>query len=92
MKVLEVISAPHARRVAEALDALRAEGPKEGYISFMFVMERPDGSTTCGVTGRYRNDPMRALGELSVMKTRLAHFAARQKEEREQIDFEPTGT
>lgn len=92
MKGLEAIVAPHAERVAEALDALHAEGHEGKYISFMFVMERPDGSTTCGVTGRYRNDPLRALGELSVMKTRLAHFAAKQKEAREMIDFAPTGT
>lgn len=92
MPVLEVIAAPHAAKVAEALDALRAEGRQGKYISLMFVLERPDGSTTCGVVGRYRHDPARCLGELSVVKTRLAHFAARQREERERIDFAPTGT
>jgi len=92
MKGLEVIGAPHAEKVAEMLGALHTEGKEGTYISFMFVAERLDGSTACGIVGRYRREPIRCLGELVVMKARLAHFAAKQKEEREQMDFAPTGT
>lgn len=92
MKALEVIGASHAERVAEMLGALFAEGKEGEYISFAFVAERLNGTTSCGVVGRYRHEPIRCLGELTVMKTRLAHLAAKQKEEVERVDFSPTGT
>lgn len=74
------INDPHARKVAGVLEALLQEAEVGELISLAFVAERRSRKSIDGVTGRFRSDPLRVLGAITVMKSKLARVAAKKDE------------
>jgi hypothetical protein len=70
-----------AQKVVDVLEALLDRAHAGELISLAFLAEQTDGDPISGLVGRYRAEPERALGELSVMKTRLAGYVASQRDD-----------
>lgn len=76
---------PHVRRiedrnvakVAAVLEEMLAMTRRGLMPSLLFITEDAGrGAPRYGVVGRFRADPVKALGHLAVMKEKLADFAA----------------
>lgn len=53
-------------------DLLEVATGQEGLRSFLFIAETKRRERLVGVKGGFRRDPMRAIGELAIMKVHLA--------------------
>ncbi len=74
---LQVIGEQHAERVVEVLEELLSKARAGRTVSFAYLTEGlTETDSESGVVGRYRADPNRCLGDLVVMKERLARYAA----------------
>jgi hypothetical protein len=72
------ISEPHHERVRAALEDLLALAQDEGLSSFMYIVEdRSRNIRIDGVVGRFRSDPLRLLGLVTLAKAKIAQVAAR---------------
>lgn len=75
-----VRSANHAPRVAEVLEQLLEQARIGQLVSIAFVVEAETNKDAhCGIEGRWRADPARLLGELELMKDRIARYANKQR-------------
>lgn len=77
------ISAAHGPKVVEVLEELLVLAHRGELVSMAFLAEQLGlQEPVCGVVGRYRDDPAKLLGEMAVMKTQLARFAAERRVQR----------
>jgi hypothetical protein len=74
------IGAAHAPRVAAVLEELLAQARAGELISLAFLAETTGREPIAGIVGRYREEPTRALGEMAIMKAKLARYAASQRD------------
>jgi hypothetical protein len=80
MLVLQKISAAHQEKVVAVLEDLLKRANEGELTSFAYIAEEMErGDPLMGVVGRYREEPTRLLGELSVMKMKLSKYAARRR-------------
>lgn len=79
------IEDPHAKKVAEVLEAMLVRA-KAGRVPSLLVIMEEGGSSKpryC-VVGRFRADPARALGHVTVMREKLTELAFDQAPEIEE--------
>lgn len=75
-KVVRIETA-HGQRLAELFDDLAAQARRGELLSAAFMVEPTTGDRArVGVEGRWLNDPAGLLGELAIIKARIAQVAA----------------
>lgn len=81
MRVVQNITATHTVKIVAVLEDLLARAKHGQLTSLAFVAEELEqGDSILGVVGRYREEPTKLLGELSVMKMKLTKFAAKKRQ------------
>lgn len=72
----------HPENVRRAVLRLLERADKGRLVSLMYVAEDLDeDEPVAALSGRYKADPAKALGELAVMKVRLARHIANRRSE-----------
>lgn len=76
MQVVRKISAAHTNKIVAVLRDLLGRAEADEIVSLAFLAEEAERTEPLlGVVGRYREQPTRLIGELSVMKAKLTKFA-----------------
>lgn len=68
------------RKIEAVIEELLELARDEGMTSFLFIAENRSRGQVEGMVGRCRRDPLRAIGQLAVLKSKLARWVAKQKE------------
>lgn len=77
MTAVRKIADAHTRKVAEALEILVKMNNEGRLPSLLFICEEVGSATPLyGMVGRFRSDPVRAIGHLAVVKRRVLGLAA----------------
>lgn len=76
MAAVQKIAAVHTNKIVAVLKDLLQRAEADELTSFAFLAEVADRpEPLLGVVGRYREQPTRLIGELSVMKVKMTKFA-----------------
>jgi hypothetical protein len=67
---------PHAEKVAAVLEEMLKRTRAGKMPSLLFIAEEVGREPRYGLVGRFRSDPAKALGHVTVMKEKLTDFAA----------------
>ena len=79
---LHKLAAGHAERVVAVLEDLLDRARAGELISLAYLAEQTSiREPLAGISGRYREDPARAVAGLAIMNVRLTNFAAAQQPE-----------
>lgn len=76
MQLVRKITAAHTNKIVAVLKDLLERAEADEMTSLAFVAEvTTNDDPLLGVVGRYREQPTRLIGELSVMKAKMTRFA-----------------
>lgn len=74
---LHKLGAAHAERVVAVLEDLLARARAGELTSLAYLAEQSHTrEPLAGISGRYREDPAKAVAELAIMNVRLTNYAA----------------
>lgn len=69
------ITEANERKVEATIEELLRASQEHGFSSFMFIAEGRGRARFEGVVGRFRQEPLRAIGWLTLIKVKLAKLA-----------------
>lgn len=78
------ITSVHQPSIVAVLEDLLDRAKRGDLTSIAYIAERLERDPLIGVVGRYREHPTRLLGEMAVMKIKLAKYASRKRDDYEQ--------
>lgn len=74
------ITQANERKVEATIEELLLASREHGFSSFMFIAEGRGRARFEGVVGQFRQEPLRAIGWLTLIKEKLARLAASSQE------------
>jgi hypothetical protein len=76
MNAVTKITSAHQTKIVAVLEDLLERAAAGELTSLAYIAEELElRESLMGVVGRYRDEPVRLLGEMSVMKAKLAQYA-----------------
>lgn len=77
MTVVRKLVDPHTTKVGAALETMLKKNRAGRIPSLIFIAEEiGNPNPLYGIVGRFRAEPLRAIGHLAVMKAKVTEFAA----------------